>query len=197
MINDSGRAGTQSTLDILAKLEVKRASITTRLATIDEPNTRLRCEALVSMFDEMYLAIRKAIAPLEQAKGVAKGLELAVPMILQHVEIQKNKFADSGDPEQLKQLVAVINACSSSVADAAVVNSRELARKGGRFDGMTNAAMSILDKLSSTFAALQRAAEKEAAIADDTEKENELDQAFEERAAARVKETKPRRKTKK
>lgn len=162
--NVVGRSGQSSTLDILAKLELRRAGVIKMIAGVDEPNTAIRCDALRGMFDELYLSIRRNIAPLEQDKGIAKGLELAASILLTHADLWKSELAEIEQKEQLELALKVVQRGVQSIADAARKQRSDLERTAGKFDGAVNSAMSALQQIEKFTENHERAKTKQAEI---------------------------------
>jgi hypothetical protein len=185
-----GRSGQSSTLDILAKLELRRAAIMQSVAGIDEPNTAIRCDALRGMFDELYISIRGNIAPLEQDKGIARGLELAATVLLTHCDLWKAELPEIEQNDQLELALKAVNRGTQSILDAARKQRRDLERKAGKFDGAVNSAMSALGQVEKYAEHFERSKAKQAEIEQGGNGVghvgDEVDQALEAQAAKRA-----------
>jgi hypothetical protein len=189
MPEDTGRSGQSSTLDILAKLELRRAAIMKTIAGVDEQNTAIRCDTLRNMFDELYRSIRRNIAPLEQNKGIKAGLELGAAALATNRDLWKTELDQVEDADKLEFALKVIDRGLVSINGAAQKQRAELNREAGKFDGAVNSAMSLLDQIEKLADHLARSKVKQAEIEQGGngvgQAGDEVDQALEQQADKR------------
>lgn len=179
------QAAQSSTMEIIAKLEVKRDSIARQIQSIEEPTTATRCEALRAFFEELYASVRENVVRLEQDKGIAKGIALSAGIIGSHADIWKSELADVENAEKLKFALDVVSRAVRSLSEAAIAKRSELERNAGRFDGVVNSAMATLDRVDKIVENVKRAAQKEAEIDSASNANDEVDQALEQQAEKR------------
>jgi hypothetical protein len=174
-----------SPIIILDRLTKERAKIDRLINSISEPNAIIRCEVLRAMFDDLMPKVKDQIVPLEQSKGIRKGMDLSLPMILQHIEIQKKTLNDIGQTEKLKFAIQIIQDCARSVIEASKQQGTTVARRGGHFDGVVNSAMAITEKIKAIVENTKRLYKVARELEEEDVKNAEVDEAFEQRAEVR------------
>lgn len=159
------RGGT--TLDVIDKLDEAKAAVVKKLATIADAPLVAKCEAMLIGFDELRLDLRRLAPDVEQLKGVTKGLQLACPIVQQHVQILKQKYTDPAEGDLLKQGRDVVLGCAGSVEGAWRQQREEMVRMMGRFDGGVNSALAIVRKIEGWVTNYERLLEEEKELAAD------------------------------
>lgn len=159
------RGGT--TLDVIDKLDEAKAAVVKKLATIADAPLVAKCEAMLIGFDELRGDLRKLAPDVEQLKGVTKGLQLACPIVQQHVQILKQKYTDPAEGDLLKQGRDVVLGCAGSVEGAWRQQREEMVRMMGRFDGGVNSALAIVRKIEGWVTNYERLLEEEKELAAD------------------------------
>jgi hypothetical protein len=146
-----------TTFDVIDKLREAQQALVDRLGEIkDDPTLIVRCEALITMLHAQTSAARRMAPDVEQLKGLAKGLQLAVPMAQMHIEILKTELADLDDAEKLKFGRDIIARCVESLRDGWTKQKDETTRTMGKFDGVVEAALSIVRKVDESIANYER-----------------------------------------
>lgn len=172
-----------SSHSIITNLGNGKAKAAKQVEAITEPNSLIRCETLLAMFDELMSALQQQGPALEQHKGIRKGLDLALPMVLQHIDIQKRELAE--DPDKLRFAITIIQNCARSIIDAVKQESSNLAKRAGRFDGTANSATAMLARVNEIIANVKRTSQVAKDLEEEDRKNSEVDAAFESRAEAR------------
>jgi hypothetical protein len=177
-----GRSDQRGSVDIIESLGNMASAARSQLAMIEDATTKARCEALVSLVDDMLGKLRSLSVVVEQGKGIKKGLLLALPLVAQHRDLWRKKLED-GDEKTLRFALQVIGECEQTIKGAVEHHSNELQRQAGKFDGAANAATEAIQKSQALVTRYQSRKETEEAI----HSVDEVDAAIEGQATKRAK----------
>ena len=154
-------------VDAADTLQTARAAVVNKLATVADATFVAKCEAMLIGFDELAQSVRELAPNVEQLKGMAKGLSLAIPMVAQHVELLKGKLPDLEQAELLRFGLQVVQDCKQSVSDGWRKQQEEMVRTLGRFDGGVNGALAVLRKIEQLITHHEQMLQAEAELNDD------------------------------
>gem|GEM_PF-4721249 len=135
-------------LRILKNLEEKAAKLDYVAKTKDAPHVRERCEHTHRVFKTMCDQVREAAPNFEQSKGARKGFELAVQVVLQHKEIQRQRcLKEEIDKEVFAEYAELIDKIARSVRDAEEKQREDMLRSAGKIDGLAAGAGAALAQI--------------------------------------------------
>lgn len=136
-----------NTFDVVDNLRKARAVVAEKLATIPDASLVARCEALLLGLDDLISATREIAPSVEQLKGMTKGLQVAAPMVMQHMNLLKEKYPDPEQRDLLRLSRDAVVGCHASVEGGWRAQREEMVKTMGRFDGAVNSSIAILRKI--------------------------------------------------
>lgn len=133
---------------LIQKLEEEQGKIQYEEATKDAANVRYKCDAAMASYRRLRDAIKELAPLVEQTKGLAKGMELSVPIVNQFKVLVRSSYEkEELDKETASAQIQLLVKVELALVDSARQKKDELIRAAGKVDGIYEAALKNLEQV--------------------------------------------------